>query len=178
MIELILVRKGDDCFFSNPKTNSENALFQTKNEGVAQIVEFIDAELISGINALALFNDLMKHRDLPITNSFPLKQLEKDREALDFLLIAREMFKERANAEINGRELPAFMISEISGECGSIVLKDGVMFNLPSKQSAREALEFLHDEGEIDLGQKITLQNEIEESNLPERCDDELSQLN
>ena len=177
-IELILVRRGEDCFFSNPNTKSENVFFQTKSEGVSQILELIKEDIISGVNALNLFIELMNIRDFPITESHFILQLDNDLSTLKAFMDSRTLIKNKALTEIEGKKIPTLMVCVNCGNHASIVFKNGTISNIPSKHSARESLEILHDRNDINLGQKILLLKQVDESSLPEMCKKELSQLN
>lgn len=122
----------------------------------------------------------MNIRDFPITecDSYD-NQLEEDHQTLETLLFIQQNFEERARAEMDGRELPAFMVCEDCGEHATIVCKNGILLsNLRSKASAHEAIEMLHDDNQINLSEKIRLDNEVETSSLPELSDFEISKLN
>lgn len=170
MITLILKSQntgggGTSYYFSNPKTQSENELFDTKLEGIKLLFEYLLSKLISAENANTLFDEVIalsihygKKEESQFVGDFRamvhIKILKTSFEKME--LVALEGKDSLGVLYVYPREERAFLIS------GRFATKDFF-----SQKEAMKLLEELREIGILKIGEYDILYQHIKDSSLP-----------
>ncbi len=176
-VHLVLKKKGNKYFFSNPKRETENELFDCKAEGIAILSEYLINEVISEADAAELLHAVLNVWDIPYGKPEPLNQFDSDVLAIKLI----DDFKDRlalATAINEIPDLPVFRICPGCGEHGRILTKKSMSCELHSKEMAFDALDEFIGSGSITRREEKKLRTQIEESSLPKKDVNENSHLN
>lgn len=166
MINLVLKKKGEGYYFSNPKRETENEIFYNKKDGVEMILEYLERKIISKCKAIDLLDQITALRHLPICKESKSYQLVEDLASLVLILKIKKDLQELSATETE-TDLPKLKMCENCGKHGQLIGKDFLSVELVDKESAEEAVEELFGNGKIDRDERLKLKRQIENSKLP-----------
>lgn len=176
-IHLVLKKKGKQYFFSNPKRQTENELFDCKVDGSEIILDLVRDEIISESEAIELLTTLLNVWDIPYGKPDALAQFESDAIAIRVI----KKFRDRlhlVNEVHKIPDLPVFRVCPGCGEHGRILAKKFMSIEFHSKDLAHESIDEMLGEGIINREEEKKLRQQINDSSLPAKDVNEKSHLN
>lgn len=165
-IHFVLRKKNDKYFFSNPKRDTENELFDCKIDGIEIIVELLADEIISEDEATELLTSVLSIWDIPYGKVTPLAQFESDALAIHKI----ESFRTKlhfVNELQKIPNLPKFRVCPGCGKHGKVLGKKFISMDFYSQETAIGSLDELIGNGSINREEEVKLKKEISESSLP-----------
>ena len=173
---LVLKKKGNRYFFSNPKRGTENELFDCKIAGAEIIKELLIEEIISEIDASELLSTLLNVWDIPYGHPDPLAQFESDARAIKRINKFRDRL-EFVNELHKIPDLPVFRVCPGCGEHGRILGEKFMSIEFHSKDVAFESLDEMLGVGAINRAEESKLRQQINGSLLPAKDANDISIL-
>ncbi len=176
-IHLVLKKKNDRYYFSNPKRQTENELFASKDAGAEILCDLVRDDIISESDAIELLNTLLNVWDIPYGDPSPFAQFESDAEAIKRINNFREKLR-FVNTLKEHYDLPIFRVCPGCGEHGRILGQKFMSVEFHSKDVAFESINELIGKGVITRAEESKLRQQINESSLPEKDANENCHLN
>ena len=169
MREYSVIERNGLIIFENKKTKAEGGIFETQISAVKGLLELTFKNVISAQHGTEIFDQILQ-TSIPfqkITEKNAHKILAERKSALVEVKIIGLLIQQAVISQ--SHDGPHLWICKNCNDHGAIFIPNGRTGPVESKQEALEYLEILHDEKHISLGEKISLEQDIKESSLPEK---------
>lgn len=179
--KISLFRKNRKTYFFSDKKENEKETFQTKDDGVHQIIELICNNEIEIMEAHYLFGKLMKIRHLPTAISKPYTQFYYDLGILKkFEKIDQLILSLLSNQNEVKNIFPRFVFHKNYKNEYEVFLirRNGDYIDIETKATALSFIKQMYERKDIDLDKKNLMEEQIKKSKLLSNNPEEKIHLN